>query len=62
MVPIYPGKDYDKLKRKEMLKSRWKSKNNLNSIASAATGLILGPDAPISKENMIYDFLETDYH
>lgn len=62
MVAIYPGKDYDKLKRKEMLKSRWESKNNLNSIASAATGLNLGPDAPISKENMIYDFLETDYH
>ena len=62
MIPIYPGKDYDNLKRKEMLKSRWESKNNLNSIASAATGLNLGPDTPISKENMIYDFLETDYH
>lgn len=60
--PIFPifNTEYEKMNRKDMLRSLRNYLDNSNSMAKAATGgmLDLGPDAPPQTE---YDFLETDY-
>lgn len=52
--------EYEKMDRLDMLRGLRNYRDNINSMAKAATGgmLDLGPDAPPQTE---YDFLETDY-
>ena len=60
IYPIYDKDKYDKMSRKEMLKSLRNTRDNGNSIIKASTGgmLDLGQD---SQPQTDYDFLETDY-
>lgn len=58
IYPIYDNRNYDKMNRIDMLKSRRNYRDNSNSMIKASVGLDLGYDAPAQTE---YDFLETDY-
>lgn len=62
ITPIYDRNRYDKSSRIEMLRMERNSRDNGNAIIKAQIDLDLGPDAPVTAENRIYDFLETDYH
>ncbi len=62
MIPIYKGHDYEKMTRKNMLKSQRYGKDHSGSLASAMLGLNLGPDHINTEEEAKIDFLETDYH
>ncbi len=62
ILPIYKGRDYEKMTRKEMLKSQRYGKDHSSSLASALLGLNLGSDHVNTEEEAKVDFLETDYH
>ncbi len=62
ILPIYKGHDYEKMTRKEMLKSQRYGKDHSGSLASALLGLNLGPDHVNTEEEAKIDYLETDYH
>lgn len=62
MVPmIYTYHNYDSMPRLEMLRSLRQYRDHGNSMTHASIGLDLGPDTPLTQEQMKYDFLETDY-
>lgn len=61
IIPIYKGHDYEKMTRKEMLKSQRYGKDHSSSLASALLGLNLGSDHINTEEEAKIDFLETDY-
>ncbi len=61
--PIYDKDKYEKMKRKEMLKSYRAYLSNSSSHIKASTGIDLGNnDLPIMPDFEKYDFLEIDYH
>ncbi len=62
ILPVYKGHDYEKMTRKEMLKSQRYGKDHSGSLASALLGLNLGPDHVNTAEESKIDFLENDYH
>lgn len=62
MVPVYTPERYDKSTRLEMLRMERNARNNGNAMIKAQIDLDLGPDAPVTEQSRIYDFLETDYH
>lgn len=62
IVPIYPFRQYDKMKRTDMLRQLRDYRDNSNSINAAATGINFGSDHIKNKEESKIDFLETDYH
>ncbi len=62
IVPIYPFRQYDKMKRTDMLRQLRDYRDNSNSINAAATGINFGSDHIKNKEESKIDFLETDNH
>ncbi len=62
IIPIYKGHDYEKMNRKEMLRSQRYGKDHSGALASALLGLNLGPDHINTEAEAKIDFLETDYH
>lgn len=59
---IYPYRNYDKMNRIEMLRTKRYGTDHSSSLAGAEVGLNLGTDHLLTDEESKIDFLETDYH